>query len=247
MLRECRVMIDPPSGGAWNMAVDEALLVSAAAGVTTLRFYQWSEPTLSLGYFQPYDDRQLHAASQEAACVRRTTGGGAILHDRELTYSFATPAAERFSTSAEAYYAAFHETLMEVLAAQHSKARLCDPAQAPAAAIPPFLCFQRRTRWDVLLGEAKICGSAQRRHRGALLQHGSVVLATSPLAPEIPGIAEASHRLIEADGLASGWQAALAERLHLRLMAGPLSAEETNRAEVIRRDRFGSDHWLNRR
>src|SRR5687768_10145995 len=122
MLRECRVMIDPPSGGAWNMGVDEALLESAAAGVATLRFYQWSEPTLSLGYFQPYGDRQLHAPSRPAACVRRTTGGGAILHDRELTYSFATPATARFSASAEAYYAAFHETLIAVLAERQIEA-----------------------------------------------------------------------------------------------------------------------------
>ena len=70
------------------MAVDEALLIDAAEnGVATLRFYQWSEPTLSLGYFQRYDDRDQHAASRECAVVRRQTGGGAILHDRELTYS----------------------------------------------------------------------------------------------------------------------------------------------------------------
>src|SRR6185295_18138238 len=87
-----RLLIDPPGGGAWNMAVDEALLETAATtGQATLRFYQWQEPTLSLGYFQSVADRQQHAASLDCPVVRRASGGGAILPDRELTYSVALP------------------------------------------------------------------------------------------------------------------------------------------------------------
>src|SRR5688500_9559950 len=87
-----RVITDPPASGAWNMAVDEALLESAATGsVATLRFYEWHEPTLSLGYFQPAADREQHAASRACPLVRRASGGGAIVHDRELTYSLAWP------------------------------------------------------------------------------------------------------------------------------------------------------------
>ena len=75
------------------MAVDETLLFDAAEnGTATLRFYSWDEPTLSLGYFQRYADREQHTASRTCAVVRRQTGGGAILHDRELTYSLALPA-----------------------------------------------------------------------------------------------------------------------------------------------------------
>ena len=74
------------------MAVDEALLETAASlGVPTLRFYQWQEPTMSLGYFQEYADRLRHAASAGCPTVRRASGGGAIMHDRELTYSLAVP------------------------------------------------------------------------------------------------------------------------------------------------------------
>ena len=77
----CRLIVDPPASGAWNMAVDEALLESVAdGGPATLRFYQWSEPTLSLGYFQPYADREQHEASRELTVVRRSTGGGALIH-----------------------------------------------------------------------------------------------------------------------------------------------------------------------
>ena len=90
----CRLFIDPPAPGSWNMALDETLLESAAdGGESSLRFYGWSQPTLSLGYFQPYDDRCQHAASRNCPAVRRASGGGAILHDREITYSFALPRA----------------------------------------------------------------------------------------------------------------------------------------------------------
>ena len=89
-MRQIRLLHDPPAAGAWNMAVDEALLETAAdSGVATLRFYQWNEPTLSLGYFQAATDRDQHPASRDCPLVRRASGGGAILHDRELTYSMA--------------------------------------------------------------------------------------------------------------------------------------------------------------
>ena len=92
----CRLLFDTPAEGAWNMAVDETLgEIAAESGIATLRFYGWSRPTLSLGYFQNYDERLSHSASMNCAIVRRASGGGAILHDRELTYSLALPCAER--------------------------------------------------------------------------------------------------------------------------------------------------------
>src|SRR5436190_23090463 len=98
------------------MAVDEALLINAAErGTATLRFYRWSEPTLSLGYFQRCDDRHQHAASRECAIVRRQTGGGAILHDRELTYSIALPATHPFASQSEKLYAAVHDAFIAAI------------------------------------------------------------------------------------------------------------------------------------
>ncbi len=80
------LLLDPPAPGAWNMAVDEALLEDAALERRCwLRFYRWQEPTLSLGYFQSYADRRQHPASSGCPAVRRTSGGGAILHDAEVT------------------------------------------------------------------------------------------------------------------------------------------------------------------
>ena len=111
----CRLIVDRAAPGVCNMAVDESLLQSAAEHQQpTLRFYMWQPATLSLGYFQRLSDRQLHSASKGCDVVRRASGGGAILHDRELTYCFATPSRNRFQ-SAEQLYRAFHESLVEVL------------------------------------------------------------------------------------------------------------------------------------
>src|SRR5262245_3748574 len=111
-----RLLIDPPASGAWNMAVDEALLETAATeGLPTLRFYEWERPTLSLGYFQSAADRVHHAASRECPVVRRASGGGAIVHDRELTYSIAVPQANPRSAAAAELYDSFHETLVQAL------------------------------------------------------------------------------------------------------------------------------------
>ncbi len=114
------------------MAVDEVLLESASLhGAVTLRFYSWSAPTLTLGYFQSYADRALHSASAECDVVRRCSGGGAIVHDHELTYSFATPCTDRFLAKPEQLYFAFHETLTELLGRQHVPARLHRGKAAP--------------------------------------------------------------------------------------------------------------------
>src|SRR3954464_5256758 len=91
-VQTCSLIIAAPPDGAWNMALDEALLHRAETdGMATLRFYGWREPTLSLGYFQQHADRALHPASENCTLIRRASGGGAILHDRELTYSIALP------------------------------------------------------------------------------------------------------------------------------------------------------------
>ena len=110
-----RLIIDPPQPGAWNMAVDEALLDAAVEGEATLRVYEWAEPTLSLGYFQAYDDRETHIPSQDLPCVRRHSGGGAIVHDRELTYSLALPAAMLPGGGPTGLYKAAHAALVRLI------------------------------------------------------------------------------------------------------------------------------------
>ena len=203
---ECRLVVDDPRPGDWNMAVDEALLERAVeTGGVSLRFYQWSEPTLSLGYFQPVADRARHAASSQCPLVRRSSGGGAILHDRELTYSLALPSGHRLARQAESLYLAAHAALIEGLATLGVAAGINRVASGLAPEAEPFLCFERRAVGDVLVGDAKIAGSAQRRRRGAVLQHGSILLQTSPQAPELPGIEQLTGVWLTPADLERAW------------------------------------------
>ena len=196
------------------MAVDQALLASAnESGQVILRFYRWSPATLSLGYFQSADQRRQHQPSLSCDLVRRVSGGGAILHDRELTYSLCVPRKNRFSTEHEQLYRQMHDAIIDSLRDWAVAASLyADRENAPASL--RFLCFQRRSLGDVVVKGAKICGSAQRRANGAILQHGSIVWARSEFAPEVEGVREVAgveipeasfiFRLVEC--LSQSWQ-----------------------------------------
>ncbi|MDZ4818053.1 MAG: lipoate--protein ligase [Planctomycetota bacterium] len=247
---------DAPAAGSWNMALDEALLQQAErSGHPWLRFYQWQEPTLSLGYFQRYANRHMHAASEHCVAVRRASGGGAILHDQELTYSFVLPASHPLARRPETSYLAMHQSLMVALAEQQISVSLCqlDGSQiANDKPKQPFLCFQRRATGDVLLtdtagGEWKIAGSAQRRHRGAILQHGSVLLRRSAAAPELPGIGDLAGRVVNLQQLQQEWCQQIERQLGLRLVFQSPLAEVIESARMIEAEKFGSQRWLEAR
>jgi lipoyl(octanoyl) transferase len=243
-----RFIDDPPSGGAWQMAVDEALLESAAAGGgCTLRFYGWAEPTLSLGYFQDYAGRTTHRASQNCALVRRQTGGGAILHDRELTYSLAINAEHPLAEDALRLYRTVHQTLIETLQEFQIRARLCAGTAPSTGVKQPFLCFQRRTSGDILLGEAKICGSAQRRRRGAVLQHGSLLWAGSPQAPELPGIEELTGNQVNQADFTIAWRLRLVEALGLEFDRRGLTLAEKVLVRSLAVEKYDCAQWNRRR
>jgi lipoyl(octanoyl) transferase len=251
---DCRLIIDPAGEGAWNMALDEALLESAQAdGVATLRFYQWNEPTLSLGYFQPHADRRLHPASSACPLVRRASGGGAILHDREITYSVALPSGHPLAIRAQRLYDVVHGSLIETLARLGVLAQLYSPPDASAAQPPtaqaskPFLCFQRREHGDVVLGQFKIAGSAQRRQRGAVLQHGSVLWSRSQFAPELPGVINLADCRLKMQELLDLWPPQLASALGFHSTFDELSDEVRARAQAIERQKFSSAEWTQRR
>jgi lipoate-protein ligase A len=250
VVHSAQLILDDVCDGAWNMALDEARLHAAENdGAATLRFYGWREPTLSLGYFQKHADRALHLASQTCTLIRRASGGGAILHDRELTYSIALPKSHSLAVHAEPLYLATHRSLIAALAQFGVQADLCSPAESGrrATSDEPFLCFQRRTFGDVLVGPSKICGSAQRRQRGAVLQHGSILLAQSAFAPELPGIAETAGVQIANAELIEAWLPLLAKALGVNLEPGSVGDGLSGAAEEIGRQKFAADEWTFRR
>ncbi|HEY4235080.1 MAG TPA: hypothetical protein VGM76_16735 [Lacipirellulaceae bacterium] len=269
----CRLIIDPPAAGAWNMAVDEALLLAAAEeDIATFRFYEWIEPTLSLGYFQRYEDRQGHAASRQCVAVRRQSGGGAILHDRELTYCLALPCEHPWARDTQKLYATVHQSIVRQLkrclvgnGIESALSIFCpvlpkNISKSRQSAGEPFLCFQRRAPGDVVITPQppsknadrtaevwKIVGSAQRRHRGAVLQHGSILLARSPAAPELPGYFDLTGTTITGSTLASALLTEVGEILGLPLKTQGLPASVSQAAREIARDKYGSDSWTRRR
>jgi lipoyl(octanoyl) transferase len=244
-----RLLLDPPAAGDWNMAVDDALLETAIdQRQSTLRFYGWQEPTLSLGYFQTYADRWRHAASSRASVVRRVTGGGAIVHDRELTYSVTVPDGHPLAVGRLQLYRTIHAALIEALAQWGIEATLFEPSTAARSTdAEPFLCFQRRSPGDVLVGDTKIAGSAQRRSRGAVLQHGSVLLARSPAAPELCGLRELVDKTIEPAELVQAWMAKLADALAVDWQPGELGEHEYHRAAAIMAEKHGWQSWIEHR
>jgi lipoate-protein ligase A len=177
---------DPPRDGPANMAIDGALL-EAAGGQGVLRLYRWSPATLSLGYFQKYDDPQRLCDPQlsRLPVVRRCTGGGAIVHADELTYSLVLPLDHPLAGSRPAdLYHWMHARIAEAIASLGAAdVRARGPGGATARG-GEFLCFAAHASFDLMAGQDKLAGSAQRRTRSGLLQHGSVVLARAyPIQP----------------------------------------------------------------
>ena len=249
----CRLLRHNPAPGAWNMAVDEMLLERAQDQATAcLRFYGWSEPTLSLGYFQTYTDRQEHPPSRSCAAVRRLTGGGAILHDAELTYSIVLPGSHPLATRRDELYQGVHGCLVEALGRLGIAAQLCmvsdkTGADKIASAREPFLCFQRRSPGDVLIGQTKVCGSAQRRRNGAVLQHGSLLWRTSPVAPELPGVEDIIRHPLEAETVAELWLSGLSRRLGFGWQSEDLDEKAVRRAETLVESRYARNDWTKNR
>ena len=164
-----------PRPGWLNMAIDRALLERAVAGESWLRLYGWSPSCLSFGRHEPaarrYDRERMAALGLDV--VRRPTGGRAVWHAGELTYAVAAPAAA-LGALREAY-GEIHRVIRDALRTFGVPAEL-----APArTAIRPDAgaCFAAPAGGEVIVGDTKLVGSAQLREGGALLQHGSILLA----------------------------------------------------------------------
>jgi lipoate-protein ligase A len=163
------------------MAVDAALLARAREPV--LRFYGWRPFALSLGRFQMEDEVPEALRESGLPRVRRMTGGGAILHAHELTYSLVLPLAHPvlLGAATRESYERLHGPIRRALASLGVDAT---PVQGGgAAAKEAFLCFHRQTPLDLVVRGRKLLGSAQRRTRGFVLQHGSLILRAHPLQP----------------------------------------------------------------
>lgn len=163
----------------WNMALDEALLASADAR-PVLRFYTWRPHALSLGYFQRW--RDFAALAGAHVLVRRFSGGGAIHHADELTFSIAAAQAHAlFRGEVRRSYERVHGLLARAFAGLGVRAALRGDARVSSDRAATGMCFHESTPLDLVWDGRKGVGSAQRRTHGRVLHHGSIKLGASAL------------------------------------------------------------------
>jgi len=270
-----RLLITPAeraASGAWNMAVDESILehtqAERGASLPTLRLYAWDPACLSLGHAQPFADvdrARLHERGWDV--VRRPTGGRAILHTDELTYSVTGRAQEPLLAGGvlESYNRIAQALLLAVK-------NLGLPVEmkvvkTSAQTAPNPVCFEVPSTYEITVAGKKLIGSAQARKKEGVLQHGSL-----PLTGDLTRICQAlvfeneaarqhaSERLLArattleaALGHAVSWEAAaqafiqaFESRLGLRFEKGELSESEFRRAEELVREKYAHPSWTER-
>ncbi|HVS40214.1 MAG TPA: lipoate--protein ligase family protein [Gemmataceae bacterium] len=238
-INSVRLLPFATADGPHNMAADEALLESAIAGRASLRFYGWAEPTLSLGYFQPQSVRSSDPQLSALAWMRRPTGGAALVHHHELTYAVALPSGLPWQTPGESWLARMHAIIAEALSASAA----LPESVLEESKFGEILCFLHHTPGDLRIGRTKVVGSAQRRQRGALLQHGAILLAGSPLTPALPGIAELCGRRQAAEEVAAAVRSAFARRTGWPLEQSDWTPEERRRIDLLATEKYGSASW----
>lgn len=178
MREEWRLILSGSGNGAWNMAVDEAIVTFAGRGLVppTLRLYRFSPPALSVGRIQRIErDVEVEACRALGIdVVRRPTGGRAVLHEGEVTYSFAIKEENPYIPGGlKESYVFLIKGIVAGLQHLGVDARLRG-AGSPRGNSPA--CFDAASWYEVVVRDRKLVGSAQARLHGGFLQHGSIML-----------------------------------------------------------------------
>ena len=261
-----------PESAAWNMAVDEVLLENCRAHIAAgnppeeaplaLRVYAWSPPALTLGRNQVAErDVYMDRLEEEGVDLcRRITGGRAVLHDQEITYSVTGPEALLGDTIEESYRR-ISAGLAAGLARLGALVEFAPPSGRAYAS--QASCFATTSVWELSIGGRKVAGSAQCREGGAILQHGSILLKSpgerlarlikprrgeprsGAGAPEdhAVGLCEAMGREVSYAEAAAALRGGMAEALSAAFQEAPLSAGERARAGEMAERRYRNPAW----
>lgn len=266
-----RLIINPPKSGAWNMAVDEAILESVTNlnQPPTLRLYNWQPYALSLGLAQPFSDIDIQAVTKNGwDIVRRPTGGRAILHADELTYSIC--AHQDDSHVSGNILESYRRLSTGLLQALETIGIIADSKLKDRTAkkqVPNPVCFQDPSDYEITYQGKKLIGSAQARRNRGVLQHGALPLTgdisriVSVLAfPNVKAREQAKHELLQratttsdiigrvvtwqemANCMIRGFQTAL----NINLIHGSISLIEEKRANQLFQEKYNNDQWTKR-
>ena len=265
-----RLLKTSAARGAWNMAADESILEHAGRGAVlpTLRLYAWNPPCLSLGRAQPFTDVD-SARLQERGweVVRRVTGGRAILHTDELTYSVTGPVDE--PNLAGSVLESYNRLAGALLAAVHALGLPVEmkEGKVDADGQPNPVCFEVPSTYEITVDGKKLIGSAQARRREGVLQHGSLPL-TGDLARIVQALvfadesarATAASRLLERattvesvlgqvvtlENAEQAFVRAFEAQLGITFEAGDLSKSELARADELVIKKYAHPSWTER-
>ncbi len=265
-----RLIVDSPRDGPTNMAIDEAILEAVGKGDVppTLRLYAWEPACLSLGYAQPTADvDRSRLAERGWDVVRRMTGGRAILHVDELTYSVALPHDHPLvmGTILDSYRRLSSALLcaLEILGLQ---ANADKRIEAPGASTGP-VCFEVPSNYEITATGKKLIGSAQVRKHNAALQHGSLPLfgdlgricdvlafrnedarqdSRKRVGQRATTLQDALQRLVTWEEAASAVRKAFMETFSLKLQESKLTPAEVQRSRELRRARYACNDWTDK-
>ena len=258
-----RLLITPPAQGAWNMAVDEAILDAIGSGqsLPTLRLYAWEPACLSLGYAQPVADVDLPRLQARGwELVRRPTGGRAVLHTDELTYAVIAPLNEpRVAGTVLESYRRLAQALVEALNLLRLPVEVNENSRAAHTSVPNPVCFEVPSTYEITVDGKKLVGSAQARRKEGVLQHGSLPLtgdltriiqvlafpdeasrsrAAERLLSRATTVESALRRKVTWEEAARAYNTAFKSVLALELQPGGLSAGEMERADELARNKY---------
>jgi lipoate-protein ligase A len=266
-------MITPPARGAWNMAVDEAILENAGRGesLPTLRLYAWDPACLSLGHAQPFADVDMARLKERGwDVVRRATGGRAILHTDELTYSVTGRAEEALLVGGvlESYNRIAQALLLALknLGLPVEMKQIVGQVSNLTDTVNP-ICFEVPSTYEITVAGKKLIGSAQARKKEGVLQHGSLPLtgdltricqalvfehesarreAALRLSARATTVEVALGRAVTWDMAAAAFTHAFETQLGLCFERGELSESESSRAEELVREKYAHPSWTER-
>jgi lipoate-protein ligase A len=260
-------IIDTDYGdGYYNMALDEALLLSVSSGQSPpiLRFYRWNPPTLTLGYFQKLEKEVLPdvCKSKGIQIVRRLTGGRAILHQHELTYSvIASEKQKQVSGSIIESYLKISKALSKGLSIFGVETEM---AARPSKEKGSAACFDAPSWYEIVWQGKKLVGSAQTRKYGCLLQHGSIPfkidiellfevlnIEKQPLKERLKnnftkkavGLEDILNTKIDCQKLISSLVEGFKETFQIEMEESNLNLDEQNMAKKLSKEKYATDTW----
>jgi lipoate-protein ligase A len=262
-----RLLITPPAHGAWNMAVDEAVLEEVGRGgsLPTLRLYAWEPACLSLGYAQSISDVDIPLLRARGwDLVRRPTGGRAVLHTDEITYSVIAPLAEpRLAGTVFESYSRLAVALVEALHLLDLPVEIQERVET-SGKTPNPVCFEIPSTSEITIAGKKLVGSAQARRKEGILQHGSLPLtgdltrilqvlvfhdeeartrAASHLLERATTVEAALGRVVSWNEAVQAYIAAFRSVLNLDLQPGELSPQEKARTGRLVADKYTAPDW----